>query len=241
MRAIAIDTTQNVRLEYEIASVGERILAAILDYFIFFGWFVLFSILNDLMGSGFDILTGVIMILPVVLYHLACEVFLNGQSIGKRTLRIRVLKKDGTQPSLGDYLMRWVFRIVDCGIGSGSVAVICILINGKGQRLGDIAAGTTVVRIKQAAKLDDIRIDETPPDYTVTYPEAITLSDRDVATIKRIMKKSVRTGKLELLPPLAEKVSTITGIQSGQEPYAFLSTVLNDYHYLAGSSSAEVR
>lgn len=240
MRAIAIDTTQNVRLEYEIASVGERILAAILDYFIFFGWFVLFSILNDLVGSGFSILAGVIMVLPVIFYHLACEVFLNGQSIGKRTLRIRVLKKDGTQPSVGDYLMRWVFRIVDCGIGSGSVAVICILINGKGQRLGDIAAGTTVVRIRQAAKLDDIRIAETPPDYAVTYPEAVALTDSDIAIIKRIMRKSVRTGKLELLVPLAEKVSGITGIQSGREPYAFLSTILSDYHYLTGVSSTEI-
>lgn len=239
MRAIAIDTTQNVRLEYEIASVGERILAALLDYFLFIGWFLLCSILNDLLGLDFTLYTGIVMLLPVVFYHLACEIFFNGQSIGKRTLKIRVLKKDGTQPSLGDYLMRWIFRIVDCGIGSGSVAVICILINGKGQRLGDIAAGTTVVRIRRPTRLEDIRIRETPKDYVATYPEVLTLSDRDISTIKRILKKSVHTGKLELLVPLAEKVSGIMGVQTRQEPYAFLKTVLNDYHSLAEASSTE--
>ncbi|QEC51799.1 putative RDD family membrane protein YckC [Anseongella ginsenosidimutans] len=240
MRAIAIDTAQNVRLEYEIASVGERILAALLDYFIFIGWFTLFSIVISILGLNLSLLTGVILALPVVFYHLVCEVFFNGQSIGKRTLNIRVLKKDGTQPSLGDYLMRWIFRIVDCGIASGSVAVICILINGKGQRLGDIAAGTTVVRTRRSTRLEDIRIRETPPDYQVTYPEVLTLSDRDISTIKRILKKSVHTGKLEMLKPLAEKVSGIMGIQSNREPYAFLTTVLNDYYYLADSASTEI-
>lgn len=240
MRAIAIDTAQNVRLEYEIASVGERILAALLDYFIFIGWFTLSSIVMSMLEVNFGLLTGVIMVLPVVFYHLVCEIFFNGQSIGKRTLNIRVLKKDGTQPSLGDYLMRWVFRIVDCTIGSGSVAVICILINGKGQRLGDIAAGTTVVRTRRSTRLEDIRIRETPPGYQVTYPEVLTLTDRDISTIKRILRKSVHTGKLEMLQPLAERVSGLMGIESDREPYAFLTIILNDYYYLADSASTEI-
>lgn len=241
MEAIAVNTSQNVRLEYEIASVGERILAALLDYFIYFGWFILCSLLSDLLEFRFSTATIVILLLPVVFYHLACEVFFNGQSIGKRTLKIRVLKKDGSQPSLGDYLMRWVFRIVDCGIASGSVAVICILVNGKGQRLGDIAAGTTVVRTSRPVRLEHIRIKETPTDYVASYPEVLALSDRDIATIRRILKKSTDTGKLELLTPLAEKVSELMDVQTPQEPYAFLVKVLADYHALADSASAETR
>lgn len=238
MRGLAINTSQNVRLEYEIASVGERILAALLDYFIFFGWVILCATLSDLVKFEFNVYVMLVLTLPMVFYHLLCEIFFNGQSIGKRTLRIRVLKKDGTQPSIGAYLMRWIFRIVDCGIGSGSVAVICILINGKGQRLGDIAAGTTVVRTVRRTRLEDIRVRETPPDYVVTYPQVLTLSDKDIATVKRVLKKSVHTGKLEMLVPLAEKVSSVMDIQPRQEPYAFLTTLLADYHHLADGTSS---
>lgn len=237
MRAVTVNTTQNVRLDYEIASVGERILATILDYFIYLGWFVLCSIFSDLFSIQLTRLTFVTILLPVLFYHLACEIFFNGQSIGKRTLKIRVLKKDGSQPSIGDYLLRWLFRIIDCGIGSGSVAIIFILFNGKGQRLGDIAAGTTVVRTYRRTSLEDIRIKEAPPDYVASYPEALALSDKDIATIRRILKKSTDSGKIEMLDPLSEKVGGIMGITPDREPYAFLTTVLDDYHFLVNSSS----
>lgn len=237
MSSISINTSQNVRLEYEIASVGERILATLLDYLIFIGWMILISILSDLLAGEFGTITFVVMILPVFLYHLVCEVFFNGQSVGKKTLNIRVLKTGGTQPSIGDYLLRWIFRLIDCSIGMGSVALLCILINGKGQRLGDIAAGTTVVRIRRAVNLGQIEVPDAPPDYSVTYPEAMTLSDKDISVIRRILRKSVRTGNREMLRPLAEKVSGITGLEAGEDHYLFLATILNDYHYLAGKSA----
>src|SRR3546814_456767 len=155
-----------------------------------FGWIALISILVAALDLETTPITVIIFLLLPVFYHLVCEIFLNGQSIGKRSMGIRVLKKDGTQPSLGDYLMRWIFRPIDCTIGWGSVALICILINGKGQRLGDIAAGTTVVRTRHRTHLADIQIRESTPNYTVTYPEVISLSDQDIGTIRD--RKSTR-------------------------------------------------
>ncbi|HYH55931.1 MAG TPA: RDD family protein, partial [Anseongella sp.] len=167
MSAISVETSQNVKLEYQIASVGERILANLLDRLLFLGWFILIAILTEQLELQFNTVTVIVILVPVLLYHLACEVFFNGQSVGKHTLRIKVLKVNGMQPSLGDYLMRWIFRIVDCRIGGGSIALLCILINGRGQRLGDIAAGTAVVRTLRPTRLDDIAAPETSPGYTV--------------------------------------------------------------------------
>src|SRR3546814_18483963 len=101
--------------------------------------------------------------------------------------------------------MRWIFRPIDCTIGWVSVALICILINGKGQRLGDIAAGTTVVRTRRRTHLADIQIRERTPNSTVTYPEVISLSDQDIGTLRKLQKKSTQTGKLQLLKTPKEK------------------------------------
>lgn len=235
MSTVSIQTTQNIDLEYEIASVGERILAYLLDNVICGAWFFLtFMILGtaDLVTPVFLIL---IVSLPILLYHLISEIFFNGQSIGKRTLNIRVLKKDGTQPSLGNYFMRWIFRLIECTMAFGSIALITILFNGKGQRLGDIAAGTTVVRTRRKTSIRDVTmLIRKQEDHLVTYQEVLALSDRDIATIKKILRKSVRSGNYQLLVPLAEKIKEITGIQTELPEYEFLETVVKDYHELAG-------
>ena len=142
MSTIRIQTPQNVTVEYELASVGDRIIATILDYLVLFVWAVvwvgLFSALKlhkDTFAFAISFIVGV----PWIFYHLLSEVFFSGQSIGKRARDLKVIRLDGTPPRLGDYLLRWLLRIIDVGIFSGAVAIITMLINGRGQRLGDLA------------------------------------------------------------------------------------------------------
>ena len=78
--------------------------------------------------------------LPTTFYSLIFEIAMNGQTPGKYLNKIRVVKIDGSKPTLGSYLTRWLLRIIDIWFFTGSVAVFTILFNGKGQRLGDIAA-----------------------------------------------------------------------------------------------------
>lgn len=215
MSAISIRTAQNVRLEYEIASIGERLLANVVDHFLFAAWVFLFLAVCDQLGLSFGTAGWIIMLLPIFFYHLACEMFFQGRSVGKQVMQIRVLKKDGSQPSAADYLMRWIFRILECGIALGSIALLTILINGKGQRLGDIAAGTAVVRDREPVRLQDIRPRALPEDYRVSYPEAAVLSDRDIATVRKILRRSSYSGNRQILVPLAEKIRELTGIRPG--------------------------
>ena len=86
--------------------------------------------------------------LPVIFYSLLFETLLDGQTPGKRIIKIKVVKIDGYQASLADFVIRWIFRIVDLNMMSGVVALISIITSPKNQRLGDMTAGTAVISLK---------------------------------------------------------------------------------------------
>src|SRR4051812_48369965 len=118
MDTIKINTTQNIELEFELASVGERIVAWLIDFIIFIAYFVIIGIaLNSAyeLGQfiGNHLWLTILFVLPFVFYNLLCEVFLNGQSLGKKLMNIKVISLDGQTASFGQYLIRWLFRLVD--------------------------------------------------------------------------------------------------------------------------------
>src|SRR5690606_34920667 len=96
----------------------------------------------------------ILFYLPVIFYHLLCEVFMDGQTFGKKAIDIKVVKLDGSQPSVGSYFLRWLLQIVDLPF-FGAIGIITILVNGKGQRVGDLAAGTTVISLKHRTGIKD--------------------------------------------------------------------------------------
>ena len=137
----------------DVHVTGRRILATIVDGLIFGGLYAVMVLLfgsissvgsanwNGSMPALPTLLYGVI----VVLYYILLEGYL-GQTVGKMLLGIKVVREDdGEVPGLGGATIRTLLRIVD-GILSYSVAFITVLISGKNQRFGDMAAHTLVVR-----------------------------------------------------------------------------------------------
>jgi uncharacterized RDD family membrane protein YckC len=238
MSQIQIQTTQNVALSFTPASVGDRILSHFIDWVIFIAWFLIFALVYSGMGSSLSngkigmVVFFVFMLLPIMLYDLLFEAFMNGQTLGKRAMNIRVLALDGTPPTLGAYIMRWMFRLVDTGIFGSMVALIVVAVNGKGQRLGDIAAGTVVVKLKQAVSLEQLKQEKIQEDYVPMFPEASLLSDRDVVTIRAVLKKGRDENNNLLVWEAAQKVKEVIGIQSDMDNMAFLQQVLQDHTYL---------
>ena len=110
MDNIKIQTTQNVDIEYELASIGDRILATLLDYLFFFGYILLVFLFIALIGSDIEdnLWLLVVLFLPILLYDLLCEMFFQGKSFGKMIMKIKVVKLDGTQAGFGAYLLRWL-------------------------------------------------------------------------------------------------------------------------------------
>ncbi|MBL7950924.1 MAG: RDD family protein [Flavobacteriales bacterium] len=239
MQTIGIETAQNVMVQHEVASVGDRIVAALLDNLVLLAWMFLLFISGvftaGLGGDGVAVAILIVLaLLPYMFYDLVCEIAMDGQSIGKRARKIRVVRMDGGQPRIGQYLLRWILRPIDSFYYLG---LVVILINGKGQRLGDLAAGTCVVSLKQRLKLQDTLMTTVSVDHQVRYPEAIRLSDAQAALIKELLNNTKVGNRAELMRQMAERVSQVIGnADIGPSPQQFLRYVLQDYVHLTGQA-----
>ncbi|POY39018.1 RDD family protein [Solitalea longa] len=233
---ITIQTAQNVRLNYELASVGDRILATLIDGLVLLAYGLIWVVVFTSIGSQPETAVLILLALPYMLYHLLMEIFFNGQSIGKRSMSIQVVKLDGSTPSVSDYLLRWMFRLLEINLASGVIALITILVNGKGQRIGDIAAGTTVVKLVNRDEFNDIPLTQINPNYKVNFPEVVMLTDHDITLVQRIINRSLKANNETMLGPVADKIKAITGIESPLSDYVFLQIVISDYNHLASIS-----
>ncbi len=236
MESIRIQTTQNIDIEYQVASVGDRILANIIDNLVRFAYILLaVSILNQISkfpmwSDSYLIMT--LLLLPVTLYHLLFEAFFDGQSLGKMTMKIKVARLDGSQPSLGNYFMRWVMRLLEIMITLGGLATLFILITENAQRLGDLAAGTVVIKTSMKDDLDSIRIPEIPEGYVPDFPQVTQLTDKDMVIIKDVINGSMISQNMNVITALAEKVESILQTNTDMPALKFLNTVIKDYNML---------
>ena len=238
METVGIETAQNVVLHQEVASLGDRMVAYLIDSLVKIAWFLFLgviafgamSVIDN--SSGLLIVLVILALIPYLFYHLVSELLMDGQSIGKRARKIRVARVDGLQPTLGQYVLRWVLRPID---GFYYFGLVVILINGKGQRLGDLAAGTTVISLKTRLRAEDTLMTAVPPAHQVRFPEVVRLNDAQAALIKEVLNNVKVGNRAELLREMAEKVSLVLGVTgAGMGAEEFLQAVLQDYVYITG-------
>lgn len=233
---LRVQTAQNVDLAFATAGLGYRILAWIIDYIIIIAYiYFAVQIMQqlDFWGNG-STTAFIVMLLPVILYHLLWEVFFEGRSPGKMVVKIRVARLDGAQPTLGQYLLRWLLRWVDVTFSSGMVAIISVAVTKSAQRLGDVAAGTTVVRIQRRVKLSEVHYRQLAADYVPSFPEAERLSDADIRTLRAVLVKLRMEKKSRATQNLARRAKTAVENRMGIEPArippeAFIRLIVDDY------------
>ncbi len=243
MVEIQINTTQNVNINFTAASVGERILAYIVDliikvayvvvtYQILFKFFDIEKLVND-MDFWSQISIYVFFYFPVIFYTLILEAWLDGQTLGKRILKIKVVKIDGYQASLSDFVIRWFFRIIDLNMLSGLVALVSIISSEKNQRLGDMTAGTSVITLKNNINMSHTILENLTENYIPSYPSVIKLSDNDARIIKDTFVSAKASKDYDTLIKLRRKVMEVAAIKERLQDndIDFLSTVMKDYNY----------
>ncbi|MAB48855.1 MAG: RDD family protein [Flavobacteriaceae bacterium] len=250
MVELQINTTQNVNINFVAASVGERILAYIIDWIIKIAYgvviyqiaFKLFGINEFLEGMDFWSIIAVIVTfyLPVVFYSLVFETFLDGQTVGKRIMKIKVVKIDGYEASLYDNIVRWFFRIIDLNlfgpVFGPVVALITITTSKKSQRLGDMTAGTSVITLKNNVNISHTILEDLEDDYEPSYPNVIKLSDNDARIIKETYTRAKASRDFETLSKLRQKVMEVIELKEcNQNDIQFIDTVLKDYNYYTQS------
>jgi len=253
MQIVKITTTQNIDIEYAVASLSERIAARFIDYAIFFSVYMviaatLVGVYADEINAGrgpFRSAQFVIMICIwlgfCVLYDLLTEVFLNGQSLGKRFVKIRVISLTGTRPGIGQYLLRWFFRIIDFGLTMGAAAVVTVTFSDKKQRIGDMVAGTTVIKTAPLNRFSDLVFHSPEEGYKPTYKEVVQLTDRDVTLIHDVIRNFRMTRNSNLVYRLALRIKKYLNVNYPEEinEYQFLEIVLNDYNSLIANNGID--
>jgi uncharacterized RDD family membrane protein YckC len=239
MESIDILTEQHVTIKYEPASLIARIGALLLDYFFMFSYLYAISYsISTFLPSGFFGLNVYIIwsifLLPLLTYHFLFESILGGRTLGKMIVKIKVTNKDGSTPGIGAYFLRWLLMPVDM-FPSGGIGILFIAFSSYHQRLGDMAAGTIVVKTNPSLLLD---LDETyyefSDDYEPTFKEVTRLSEGQILFIVNLLTAPKNRGTvIESLNELANKVKSILKIDSFLSDRQFLETIVRDYNYYA--------
>ncbi len=240
MEIITVQTAQNIDIDYEIGGLGERILARLIDFavflpFLFAAMFAIPYLSNFGIGAYFIIL-GIIF----VFYDLLCEVFFNGQSLGKRVMKIKVISLDGARPKFSQYLLRWLFRLVDFSLTAGLGALITAAMSDNGQRIGDIVAGTVLIRTVPRTKMNNIAFPEVENTYQPLFSQVSQLNDRDIALIHEVINNYFKTGNTTIVYTMAEKVKAhLLVTPPGQmNSLLFLQTIIKDYSHITAQADA---
>lgn len=237
MAESTIITGQFVRISQTPASIGERFIALLIDYILIVIYVmstITFLLKAYLPGDFHMFIYIFIIILPALCYPFLCETFNHGQSFGKQLMNIRVVKTDGSTPSISSYLLRWLLFIVD-GPLTGGLGLLCILLTKNHQRLGDLAAGTMVIKEKNYRKIH-VTLDEfdyLTKDYHPVYPQSADLSLEQINVITRALnsKNKDRGRRIAVLAKKVQELLSVTPRDGSGE--RFLQTVLRDYQYYA--------
>jgi uncharacterized RDD family membrane protein YckC len=246
---VKLGTGFNIEVEFPISPFARRLFAWVIDVAVIIAYLWLGSKLLYLLTPRWpeiewlDVLFG----LPVLFYHLILEIVFNGQSFGKKAMSIKVIAEDGGQPTISQYMIRWIFRMADFPIwifgmiAKGALPWWCsifvfaglasVLATDKSQRLGDLIAGTIMIDTKTRTSWQDTVFTELESNYQPKYPEVMRLSDKDINTLKSIIETVKKKNDYDMSMRIADRIRSKLAITHDQDSLDFLETLLKDYNY----------
>ncbi|MBE2229032.1 MAG: RDD family protein [Chitinophagaceae bacterium] len=269
MAVLKIPTNFNIDLEFEVPEFYRRLFAVIIDYVLLFFYVKIAIEILKALANGMDIwstdgqynlqwLSIVLIMGPVLLYHVLMEITLNGQSIGKKIMQIRVVNENGGKASISQFLIRWLLRdiwfliILLIGLNKeymGEKAeslflivavmayfitdIILVASSKKGQRIGDLLARTILIRTHTKGSISDTVFIEVADSYVPSFPQIMQLSDKDINAVKGILENARKRGDSYMAESAAARIKAHLKIESDLPPFDFLDVLLKDYNYLS--------
>ena len=237
-------------MDFETAGVGSRILAAVIDVSIqgallLLALMAIFAILDitggvtgDWLGAAFVYLT---MFLVVFGYPVAFETLLRGRSPGKMALGLRVVTVEGSPVRFRHAAVRALLGVVEFLLTSGAVAVIAILLTRRNQRLGDLVAGTLVLRERTGAKAPTAVSFPVPYGYE-SYAATLDVSgvtEADYGAVRAFLLRATSLTPhvrydlaVQLAAPLAARINHVP--PATVPPELFLACVAARYQQRGG-------
>ena len=227
LKHIVLFTPENVRIEYELAGIASRCGAAVLDLLIQAGAIALtVGLFVALQGVlHFSVLgwpTSVLIVIGFLLfwgYYVCFETIWAGQTPGKRALGLRVIALNGSPIDLPNAAIRGLIRAIDINV----IGIISILVTSKSQRLGDLAAGTIVIKQRSEwhGDLAESRYDaqdKPSPAGTIGNIELVTPQQFEAA--KRFVTRAAELDpeiREQIAAKIAKPLMQRTGIEDNNE------------------------
>lgn len=272
MSTVRVATHFNIDIEFTAPPFHRRLGAWFIDVVVLILYTVVAArllawVFNQLdYGDGGNVARwalNLLAALPFLLYHVVMEATVNGQSVGKKIMSIRVISENGTRPSLGQLIIRWLVRTSDymllililvigntaasgqapssemvgaVGLTLALLVTDLVLVNTrKQQRLGDILAHTVLINTRQREKITDTVFLDVEHDYVPRFPQIMQLSDRDMNSLKGIIEAARKQRDSKMASIAAEKIKNHLHIETNLEPQEFLEILLKDYNFLAAN------
>lgn len=264
MAVIKVPTSFNIDVEFEIPEFYRRLIAWMIDVVIEFCYFMLaiyvLNRMDKVMGNDYDInAIAIIVFLPIFIYHIVLEFTMNGQTIGKKIMALKVVHENGGRASFSQFFIRWILRVSDVWIiviallllytattGKSEINfvflgaliflvtdIILVVSSKKNQRIGDILAKTILIRTNRKASIEETVFQEVADSYTPLFPQIMQLSDRDINAIKSILETARKKGDMDVAIAAGDKIKAHLKIESSLSPFEFLDILLKDYNYLS--------
>lgn len=203
---LSIDTPENVVFDYDVAGIGSRFLAALVDTILIIILQIVVNLtlvflLSNLLGSLADNeglagwVLGVMVLASFAFlwgYYIFFELFWNGQSPGKRWVGLRVIRTDGTPITLTESIIRNLVRLVDFLPAYYGVGVIVMFINAQARRLGDLAAGTLVVRDRATITLESLDQRSSSLDLGLSPSRTNVATDWPIEYLEHLTEADIR-------------------------------------------------
>jgi uncharacterized RDD family membrane protein YckC len=188
---MAIATPEGVEVELTLAGIGSRFMAGALDYTIQIVVIVAMAlILQPAGGAGAAIFTSASFAM-IFFYDVLFEVLGGGRTPGKRVNGLRVVRSGGRPITFSRSALRNILRLIDILPGMYAVGMIVMFISPRNQRVGDLAAGSYVVRDRIGGPARPHRMTERPEvDTTPAQTWDVTaISAEDVATVRAFLER----------------------------------------------------
>ena len=201
---VSVETPEQIDIAFQQAGIGSRFYAALIDTAVLtlislVGYYVnrrFISELGDIVGNWLGALGGVIVFALFWGYYIAFEVTTNGQTLGKRALGLRVIKEGGYPIGFADAAIRNLVRIVDFLPFFYAAGLLCMVINRNWQRLGDLAAGTLVIKTARTelkltgSHADNASISIPPREFVYTaWIQPALVTEREMAVIREYLTR----------------------------------------------------
>lgn len=251
-----IDTPENIEFAYDIAGIGSRFLAAIIDtlligtvqiiVFVVLG--LLFGLLDlddTSAGSVLVALAGLLSFVMLWGYYIVFEVIWNGQSPGKRAIGLRVVREGGRPITFVSSAIRNLIRIVDFLPAFYGIGVVVMFVDRRARRLGDLAGGTLVVKERRGITLESLTgsgpglpqplAQPGEPAPQPTLPNVQLLNDQDYNLVQEFLRRRDELGRdarLRLGAQLASGLQARLGLPQGGDAERFLQHVVAEYQLL---------